>query len=326
MNRFQDAMQWLAGEADLDRVVESHPSGRQAACRYVDALFGGVEEGTLVEVRFRAGQEMRRRFFDAARPDPVVDAALALASGTDVFLGILPRVRRRARREDILGEGRVAWADCDTPASSMALATFVPRPSMIVASGSGRHRHAYWLLREPVDLDMLEDLNRRLATALGADAGAVTRATAILRPPGTLNRKHCPPSAVRLVELHEDRRIDPGELGRTLPSEPVPTRPSRSSRPSRPGASEDPLLAVPPPVYFERLTGRRVGRSGKVRCPFHDDRTPSLHVYGDPARGWYCFGCGRGGSIYDLAALLWGRRTQGRDFVELRRDLRRRLG
>lgn len=34
-----------------------------------------------------------------------------------------------------------------------------------------------------------------------------------------------------------------------------------------------------------------------------------------------------GGSIYDLAALLWGRRTDGRrDFVELRRELRRRLG
>jgi hypothetical protein len=46
-----------------------------------------------------------------------------------------------------------------------------------------------------------------------------------------------------------------------------------------------------------------------------------MHVYGDPERGWYCFGCGRGGSIYDLASLLWQRETHGRDFIELRREL-----
>jgi len=85
--------------------------------------------------------------------------------------------------------------------------------------------------------------------------------------------------------------------------------------------ASDPLRLVPPPVYFERLTGLRVGRSGKLRCLFHDDRSPSLHVYREPARGWYCFGCGRGGSIYDLAALLSGRETRGPDFSELRREL-----
>jgi hypothetical protein len=90
-------------------------------------------------------------------------------------------------------------------------------------------------------------------------------------------------------------------------------------------ATEDPLRLVPPPVYFERLTGLRVGRSGKLNCLFHDDRTPSLHVYPEPERGWYCFGCGQGGSVFDLAALLWKRSTRGSDFVELRRELERRL-
>jgi DNA primase len=78
-------------------------------------------------------------------------------------------------------------------------------------------------------------------------------------------------------------------------------------------------------VYFERLTGLRVGRSGKLHCLFHDDRSPSLHVYREPERGWYCFGCQRGGSVYDLAALLFGRGTRGRYFVELRRELEQRL-
>lgn len=327
MNQIRAATRLVAEGPDLDMPVERDPTRRTAARRYVGALFGAAEEDSLVEVRFRAGEEMHRRFFGVRRRAAVVDAILGLGARTDVYLGVLPRRRRRGRREDLAGQGRVAWVDCDTPASSLALASFAPGPSMIVASGSGRHRHAYWMLSRPLDLGGLEGLNRRLATALGADAGAVTRATAILRPPGTTNRKHSPPAPVRLVELREERRVDPAEFEQTLPPVPAPTvSPPRSSRRPRPGAAEDPLLAVPPPLYFERLTGRQVGRSGKVRCPFHDDRTPSLHVYRDPARGWYCFGCGRGGSIYDLAASLWGRGTQGREFVELRRELGRRLG
>jgi len=104
-------------------------------------------------------------------------------------------------------------------------------------------------------------------------------------------------------------------------TEPAATSHAGLSRGSSPVTSSDPLRSVPPPVYFERLTGLRVGRSGKLRCLFHDDRSPSLHVYREPARGWYCFGCGRGGSIYDLAALLSGRETRGEDFSELRREL-----
>jgi DNA primase len=50
-----------------------------------------------------------------------------------------------------------------------------------------------------------------------------------------------------------------------------------------------------------------------------------LHVYPEAGRGWYCFGCGRGGSVYDFAALLWGRKTRGGDFLELRRELEKLL-
>ena len=43
-------------------------------------------------------------------------------------------------------------------------------------------------------------------------------------------------------------------------------------------------------------------------------------------RGWFCFSCRRGTSIYDLAGPLLGFATRGRDFVELRRELGRRFG
>lgn len=42
-----------------------------------------------------------------------------------------------------------------------------------------------------------------------------------------------------------------------------------------------------------------------VRCPFHDDRTASLSI-SIRKNGWYCFGCGRGGSIGTLALMLDG--------------------
>ncbi len=85
--------------------------------------------------------------------------------------------------------------------------------------------------------------------------------------------------------------------------------------------SPDPLLRLEPAGYIERLAGLHVPRHGKVRCPFHDDGTPSLHVYREPQRGWYCYGCRRGGSIYDFASLLWGIKARGASFVELRRKL-----
>ncbi len=65
-----------------------------------------------------------------------------------------------------------------------------------------------------------------------------------------------------------------------------------------------------------------------MRCPFHNggqERTASLHAYNDPARGWYCFGCDLGGSVYDLAAALWGIRPVGADFHRVRQRLAREL-
>jgi hypothetical protein len=90
---------------------------------------------------------------------------------------------------------------------------------------------------------------------------------------------------------------------------------------------DDPLLAIPPDVYVGRLLGVEVPRHRKVPCPFHDDRHASLHVYETAERGWYCFGaCRRGGTIYDLAAPLYGYGARGEGFLRLRAELRRFFG
>ena len=192
----------------------------------------------------------------------------------------------------------------------------------MVRSGSEANCHAYWLLDGWVGAADVERTNRRLALALGADVASADAAR-ILRPPQSRNHKHAPPHPVQL-DLCEPKRLYAFEaIVDALPE----VAWGRDAGAPRGGDDDaDPLRRIEPAVYVERLTGQVVGRSRKVRCPLHDDHDPSLHVYSDPQRGWYCFGCRRGGSVYDLAGLLWKRSTRGTEFRALRRDLMRLLG
>lgn len=49
-----------------------------------------------------------------------------------------------------------------------------------------------------------------------------------------------------------------------------------------------------------------VDRQGNALCPFHGDTNKSLKIYKDPARGWHCFGCHKGGSVIDMCMLWYG--------------------
>ena len=62
--------------------------------------------------------------------------------------------------------------------------------------------------------------------------------------------------------------------------------------------------AVPVPLAAERY-GLQANRAGMVRCPFHDDHTPSLKLNEDY---FYCFGCGAGGDVVSLTAQLFNLR------------------
>lgn len=52
--------------------------------------------------------------------------------------------------------------------------------------------------------------------------------------------------------------------------------------------------------------GLYIARGGYISCPFHAEKTPSLKLYDTPGRGFYCFGCGAGGSVIDFAMQLFG--------------------
>ena len=284
--------------------------------QYLGALVGREPRGGLIEVRYREGTGMRQRFHRADRPELAAELVLLLGQQHDVYVGCAPRRRRWGGRRAIERVWSL-WVDCDGPEASERLASFEPAPAVVIASGSAGSRHAYWPLAEPLAPREAEEANSRLAHALGADPAA-TDAARILRPPHTRNFKHDPPAPVVLERLVDERQMA-ADVVRELPVLPAPA--GRGSDPGPALRTGDPLRSIAPVVYVEALTGQRVPRSRKVSCPFHEDATPSLHVYETPEGGWFCFSCRRGTSVYDLAGPLWNLRTRGVEFLELRRRL-----
>lgn len=89
--------------------------------------------------------------------------------------------------------------------------------------------------------------------------------------------------------------------------------------------TDDPLRSIPATVYVPSLLGVTVGSDYKCLCPFHAETEPSLHVY-SRNRGWFCYGCERGGGIIDLAALILGIEPRGSGYWRIRERLEQHLG
>jgi RepB DNA-primase from phage plasmid/CHC2 zinc finger len=368
----------------------ARPSAANAAGRsdelaaYLRMIAGAAADGRLLELRHPVARGMRQHFISARRLDVAAALIERLAPRLDVYIGVLLRTRHAGSR-DACAPSHLLFVEIDHADALARLDRFAHKPSMTLASGSPGHVHCYWQLTQPIDIERLEQANRRLAHHFDGDRASID-ASRILRPASSRNHKHRPPAAVRLLDYEPARRYELAPLTRALPEPPAQPSPppartaargnldeqllsipapeyvraltgleanragkiscpfhdlsvgeatagavmparSHADASSRDRVSVDPLLLVPPPVYFERLTGVRVGRSGKLRCLFHDDRHPSLHVYQEAGRGWYCFGCGRGGSVYDLAALLWltgqcrDGKLRGREFLRVRQHL-----
>lgn len=255
-------------------------------------------------------------------------------AGEEVFCTPLTRRLPRPGREGQVLAGALVWIDIDEPEELWRLRAFRHRPHLVVYSGSGG-AHAYWRLARPAIPATLEAANRKLAGHLGGDLACCDRAR-VMRVPGSMNWKAG--RACRLAFLDLAR---PGtalaELVRGLEDPdppPPPPDPETLRRWAKRNALDD-ARRVPPPVYFRLLAGVEVpARGGDVRCPLpdHHERNPSCRVYSNPERGWVCFGCRRGGSIYDLASLLGhgpgGRRgaLHGEEFRRVRRHVRELLG
>lgn len=74
-------------------------------------------------------------------------------------------------------------------------------------------------------------------------------------------------------------------------------------------------------VVGQRVQLQRSGRSYKGNCPFHQERTPSFHVFPD-RQSWRCFGaCATGGD-----AIGFVMRSENLEFGEAVRELAQRVG
>jgi hypothetical protein len=148
---------------------------RAALRAYLQMLAGARPRGRFIELRYLDEQNpggMSRRFFAAWDLAGAAEAIHELANDTDVYSGVLLR-NRRAGGSDAVSESHLLWAELDTPDALARLETFAVVPSMVIASGSPGHAHAYWQLRTPLAVPLVAGHNRALALGLGADLASI---------------------------------------------------------------------------------------------------------------------------------------------------------
>jgi RepB DNA-primase from phage plasmid len=291
-----------------------------------------VGQGGLVEVvratRQADGQlRMRsrrgpRHYLDAGDAYALCRlAGMARGRGEEVFCTPLPRERAEPGKRAV-GMGSVVWVDLDGADGNGLREIGRLKPHLWVASGAGQH--LYWRLAEELPPGEVEELNRRLCHRLDGDP-ACCEYGRIMRLPGTFNQRRG--EWCRIVRADRSRApVEPEAIRAALPDPDPPEPASRKGRP-RHGSpmADDELQLIEPPVYFLALCGLRVpDGGGMVKCPLpdHEDAYASCQVYGDAEQGWWCFGCSRGGRIYDLASLMsggaWGRELRGEAFRSVR--------
>lgn len=258
-----------------------------------EALFGTSAEN-LMDLRAipvdKSVHSTIEEFMAASQANRAATIAENLALTHDVYIGVAPRDMRKGGKDSVT-EVRSVWADCDSAEASAKLAEFSPAPSLVVASGTPGNRHAYWFLDEPTSVEVAEDLNHRLALALGADV-ACRDASRILRVPGTLNHKTKPPNPVTIESL-SDNKYAARDLDAVLA--PVPETATKSKRKAKSKATSEDGPSGPVRRVLDLVENARSEGSGwKATCPAHDDGTPSLSIgEGDDGRCLiHCFaGC-----------------------------------
>jgi hypothetical protein len=297
------------------------------------AMIAGRDQTGYLETRWRKPQGgMGQCFIRSDRRPQTAEMVAQLGQRTDVYVGCAPRTHRHGGLGAI-GDVHCVWVDLDGPDAVAAMSRFTPLPTVVIRSGSGPNRHAYWQLSRPLGADHAARACRRLAHHLGGDM-ASTDAARILRPPGTLNFKSDPATQVDCEHLDVTAYTARDIVG-DLADPPAKRSPAAPRVPAaRVGArADDPLMGIPSDLYVPALTGREPDNAGYVQCPFHSggaERTPSLKVWDDPTRGWMCFGSCQtggttGGTIIDFAAHLYGLAPRGAGYHQVRERLESEL-
>ena len=146
---------------------------------------------------------------------------------------------------------------------------YLPQPTAVVRSSPGREQ-LYWRLAMSVPPEVGEDLNKRLAYAMGADKSGWDL-TQLLRPPGTRNRKYPEAPVVEIGHLDEVVH-DAGDLERLLP--PLPEAAKNGHHHVAAIADEPPVALNPEALKVWRGEKPKAKDTGEV------DRSASLMKIG----------------------------------------------
>jgi len=245
------------------------PAVTAALAAYLRLLAGSQPEGRFIEIRAIADGRVQRSFVAAARPRLATARIRELAERRDVYLGVALRTTNRFGGKQAIDGSHLAFIECDTPAAADTLERFEHPPTMVIASGTPGHLHIYWQLRHPYPNEHVERANRQLAHHLAGDPASIDIAR-VLRPPGTCNHKHRPPTPVELVAHRPAVRYTLAELTAELPDpQPANARQAAARRAPLNDPLDARLRAIPAAEYVHALTGRTPDRTGKINCPFH---------------------------------------------------------
>lgn len=144
--------------------------------------------------------------------------------GSNLYAGVLPRLKSGGALDVDCAPGWAVWADLDdtTPEVAVVTAQSMPPPTMVVNSGHGAH--LFWGVEEATDPAELSKLVGDIAVLLGSDT-TVRNPSRILRLPGFTNHK--PPVAPASIFRYDlGARYRFAELRLHVPAAPAPTVPS----------------------------------------------------------------------------------------------------
>lgn len=210
------------------------PNNPHSGTAFFDALFSGCDG--LVELRTLppGGGTLNGRAFLAPQDDDALTHFVGTHLNDHLYFGTATRCTETNGTLENCAQLPALFVDLDfkhTPeaTSRQRLAECPFAASAIVSSGGGLH--AYWFLKEPLDLQDPTDraravsLLRRLAHFLDADLQAAEPAR-VLRVPGSSNFKYDPPRQVFVERLEAEHRYNLSEFNELLPPLPVETRPN----------------------------------------------------------------------------------------------------
>ena len=177
-------------------------------------VLAALYEGCDGLVELRSLPSGLQSFFEPADLDGM--AALVKGCGEDLYFGVATRRSDASGGLENCAHLPALFVDIDREGEAIGtdnLDDLPCPPSIVINSGGGLH--AYWLLREPVDLSRERDevyrLLRGLASAVGGDPAAAEPAR-ILRIPNTVNRKYSPARRVTVKVFEPGRRYNPSDF------------------------------------------------------------------------------------------------------------------